>query len=296
MNLYGGCRHDYFLVWGHGVEHLDRMLDMIRQHPAFQIAMILEHKPRSVDELVTAVYSFDYAPIEHLRGKTQYLRQTPCISYFIFVRNFAPDEDYFGEGGYRHIESRTVKALKERIRDCLNPRIDGKRSEEHVIHASDNQLQTDHILRYLGFPGVEWLLGKNLVLNAPYHVREIERYSIRKIAIEQIRCSILTGDRYAYQTVFIPVEETPHYRAICGDEDCYLRYLKTYRGTALTDNHMLQNLVELKKTFRYLEPPFDCDFVLVREEQDGMFSVMDGVHRLALLKYQGATALQVAVV
>jgi len=290
-----GQRYDYFLVWGHGVHLVQQILDMIRSNGALKIVKILHHVPGTVEELIHAVYSFDYAPIEHLRGKTEYLKRTPREAYFIFVQNSAPDEDYFGEGPFRHIESQSIKALKEQIRDRFNPRSAGKRSEDHVIHASDNQLQTDHILSYLGYPGLELFDNRNLALKAPYHLGEISEYAIRYLPISAIRCRVVTGGRFSYAPELTDIENTPHYRALCGDCEPYRLYLEKFLGTALTDDHTLPGLLGLKESFRYLLAPFDSDYVIVREAEERQFVVLDGVHRVAVLKHQGVDALHVAV-
>ncbi|WP_129126151.1 hypothetical protein [Geomonas oryzae] len=291
-----GRRFDYMLVWGHGVEHMEAIAAMIREHPAFKIVKVLHHVPESVDLLVHAVYSFDYAPIEHLKDKTEYLRATPRESYLVFLENRDPDEDYFGEGSFRHLESRTMKALKERIRDRFNPYRNGKRTDEHVIHASDNQLQTDHILRYLGYPGVELFADRNVVLSAPYHLGEITDYCIRELHISALRCRMVTGERHHPEATVVAVEDTPHYRALCGDGEAYRLYLRTFLGTALTDDHTLEGLLRLAASFDYLAPPFDNAYVIVREEEPGIFAVLDGAHRVAILKHRGVTSLAAAVI
>lgn len=290
-------RYDYFLVWGHGIKYISEITDSIRNHPALKIVKILKHFPETVDQLVYAVYSFDYAPLEHLRGKTEYLKQTPNEVYFIFVENRFPDEDYFGEGPYRHLESYTMKALKEQIRNRFNPRVDGRRSEDHVIHASDNQLQSDHILRYLGFAGVDLFRKKHLALDAPYHLPEITDFSIRKIPLSSLQCRIVAGDRRLYAPERVDaIDKTPHYRALAGDPGAYLAYLENFMGLALTDDHCLRNFMSLKDSFRYLAGPFASSYIIVEETEPDVFVVLDGVHRAALLRHQGVTDLHVAVI
>lgn len=290
-------RYDYFLVWGHGVEHLDGIIGMIRIHPALKIVKILNHMCLAVDHLVHAVYSFDYAPFEHLKAKTEYLKRTPREVYFIFVENRCPEEDYFGEGPYRHIESRTIKRLKEEIRNLYNGQVDGRRSEDHMIHASDNELQTHHILRYLGFPGVQMFGKKHLALDAPYHLPEIAHFSVRDIPVSSLQCRIVAGDRDLYVPRRVAgIEQTPHYRALQGDLDAYRTYLGRFLGQALTDDHTLEGFLRLKDSFRYLSAPFQSSYVIVEECESEKFVLLDGVHRAAILKYQGVTHFHVAVI
>jgi len=289
-------RYDYFLIWGHGILFRDQILDMIRSHAALRIIKIMNHVPETVEQLIHAVYSFDYAPFEHLIGKTEYLKKTPNEVYFVFVENHFPDEDYFGDGLYRHIESKIIKTLKEQIRDLFNPRVAGTRSEDHVIHASDNQLQTDHILRYLGYQGVDWFTNRQLALHAPYHMRGNYGYTIRNIQISALLYSIVEGNRLSFTPRVISIEETPHYRALSGNCRVYEEYVSKFLGRALTDDHSLHTLLELKRSFRYLSPPFESDFIIVLETGEDRFVVLDGVHRAATLKYQGALNVHVAVI
>lgn len=292
-----GIRHDYLLVWGHGIGYVEPIIEMVRANPALKIVKILNHVAGDIEELVHAVYSFDYAPLQHLKGKTRYLKQTPREVYFIFVENSSPDEDYFGEDAYRHIESLTVKLLKEEIRNRFNPRReDGTRSEDHVIHASDNQLQTDHILRYLGLPGLELFENRHFVLRAPYHLQGITEFSVMHLPLAELACSIVTGERRNFGMRLVGIRETPHYRALCGDCDPYRRYLATYLGTALTDDHSVDKLLVLRESFCYLSSPHQCDYILVKKREEGGFQVLDGVHRAAILAHQGVDAAHFAVV
>ncbi|CAG1016435.1 hypothetical protein ANAEL_05623 [Anaerolineales bacterium] len=289
-------RYDYFLIWGNGVRYRDSILDMIRSEPDLKIVKILYHTPETIDELVDTVYSYDYAPLQHLKGKTEYLRKTVCEVYFVFVENHSPCEDYFGDGPYRHIESRGLKELKEKIRDTFNPRENGKRTEEHVIHASDNQMQTDYILRYLRLNGIDLFTNKHLSLDAPYHVQKVSSFSIRKIPMFSLRCNIVVGDAIVHVPKRTTVESTPHYRALSGEHHVYDEYVRTYLGMALTDDHCLENLLRLSRDFRYLSPPYDGNYIITRELDDGTFSIIDGVHRAAILKHRGVDEVIVAVI
>lgn len=292
----GTFRYDYFLIWGHGVKFRDEILELIRSNRALKIIKILYHAPDTVEQLVQTVYSYDYAPLEHLRGKTAYLQKTPKEAYFIFVENHFPDEDYLGEGSYRHVESRTIKSMKEHIRDCFNERINGKRSEDHVIHASDNQMQTDYILRYLGYEGISLFKSTFLALKAPYHLRGAKAFCLRKIPLTSLLCRIMVGNREVHVPKLAAIEETPHYRALSGQHDIYEEYISMFIGLALTDDHPLHDFLRLNKSFRYLAPPNQFSYIMVKEAAHGRFIIIDGVHRASILKYHGAQDIHVAVI
>jgi hypothetical protein len=151
VKLFENVRYDSILVWGNGLQYKVEIIQKIQEHPDFEVIHIVNHKPESIAEFVKAVYSFDYAPFWHLEAKIQYLLSTePEINLVVF-KNRNPDEDYLGEGDFRHLESITVKNFKDKLRDVYNERKNDRRSENHVVHATDNQKQTDYILKYIGY-------------------------------------------------------------------------------------------------------------------------------------------------
>ena len=122
MNLYS--HFYYFLIWGHGLKYTDNIIQMIENVKELAIRKIVYHNPKSMSRFIKQVYSYDYAPLSHLKGKTRYLKKTPRRVLFIFVENYEPNEVMYGEGEYLHRESTTIKALKESIRDKYNDRKD----------------------------------------------------------------------------------------------------------------------------------------------------------------------------
>ena len=130
-------RLDYFMLWGHGLAQYEDVLSRLRHHPDFQIMAIFRRDVGDMGRFITRVYEADFVPLEHLKAKTQYLLTVPPEVLVILVRNLNPAERYFGEGPFRHIQCATVKAMKEAIRNAHNPYIGDKRTENHVIHASD---------------------------------------------------------------------------------------------------------------------------------------------------------------
>ena len=66
------------------------------------------------------MYAYDYAPFWHLKDKSKYLMGTKNEVCFIFIKNNHPNIDFYGEKNFRHLESKTIKAFKEMIRDKYN--------------------------------------------------------------------------------------------------------------------------------------------------------------------------------
>jgi hypothetical protein len=297
MNYLRKERYGYFLIWGNGIQYKEEILDILRSKEFIKILRIMNHRPKSIAHLVKTIYSYDYAPFEHLKAKTRYLLKTDPDVVFIFFRNEDAQERYFGGGAFRHIECERIKSLKEEIRDKFNPRIDGKRTEEHVVHASDNESQTDHILKYLRYKnGVGHLKNvPNPILSAPYYIPGFGEFTIRRINSSQLYCNILRGTIESYWTEPVQIEDTPQFTCLTGDTQSYNDYLARFTGGPLTCDYSVDNLMELSQNFAYLEPPYAASYILVNEFPPNKYLILDGVHRATILKFRGITDFPVAV-
>lgn len=285
-------RYDYILIWGNGLQYEDEIIQRIRFHPDFDVIHILSHKPKSISTFVKVVYSFDYAPFWHLEGKTQYLLSTAAEVKIIVFRNNNPDEEYLGEGDFRHLESMTVKRFKEQLRDLYNERKNDRRSENHVIHATDNQEQADYLLRYLGYKdGLKTIVKhSNKFLKSPWHLGNVTQFTVEQVAVDEVKCRIISGRKHK----LCGIEESPHYQTLAGENDCYEDYVKRYQGVFLKDDHSLKNFTKLANNFEYLSSGHENDYILVKKD-DNKYIVCDGLHRLAILKSQNVEKLLVAL-
>lgn len=285
-------RYDYILIWGNGLQYEDEILQHIRVHPDFDVIHFLSHKPKSISTFVKAVYSFDYAPFWHLEGKTQYLLSTVPEVKIIVFRNNNPDEDYLGDGDFRHLESITVKRFKEKLRDLYNERKNDRRTENHVIHATDNQEQTDYLLSYLGYrDGLKTIIKhSNKFIKSPWHLGDVTEFEVEQVAVDEVKCRIITGGK----PEVCEIEKSPHYLTLAGENDCYDDYIKRYQGVFLQDDHTLKNFTKLASNFEYLSSGHENDYILVKKDTHG-YTVYDGLHRLAILKSRKVEKLLVAI-
>ena len=291
---------DYILIWGHGLVYKDNIIDVIEAQANLKILKILFYKPRKISDLVKTIYSYDYAPFRHLKEKTRYLKSTPNKTLFIFVDNIKPDNDYLGEGRFRHLESMTLKALKEEIRNAYNPCCNGKRTEEHVIHISDNEMQTDYILKYLEYDdGVNSILPRTGLVTMPHHVHENRHnkscFQLKRVRTTNIYCSILYGtpDNASIKTV--PIIETPHFKSLISDSKAYEDYLKMFQGYYLLDYYSMAKFLTLEKEMQYLQGKYSSDYIIVRQMND-KYIIQDGVHRASILAKKNHEQITVAII
>jgi hypothetical protein len=289
-------RTDYIIIWGHGLKYQDKIIEEIRSHKDLKIIKAIHYRPSTVRQLVKAVYSYDYAPRRHLKSKTRYLTRTPKEALFIFIENRNPGEDFYGKGVFRHFESTTLKQLKERIRNKYNERIDGERTEDHVIHASDNELQTHMILKYLGLGGLRWLKKKHSILEVPFYVKECREFVIKDIPAESLVCNVADGDpENPHKRKCISVKQSPHYLALTGNPDAYQKYVGKFFRRKFTEYYCLDTFEKLADNFEYLAHPYCTHYIAVRQLNDGRYRIIDGLHRAAIMCYKGVSYLTVAV-
>lgn len=291
-------RYGYFLIWGNGLPYKEKIIRILRSKEFIKMLRIQNHRPKSIDQLVRTIYSYDYAPFAHLKAKTRYLLKTPPDVVFIFFRNDDAQERYFGQGLFRHIECERIKQLKEDIRNKFNPKKDGRRTEEHVVHASDNESQVDHISKYLGFSGGTKFFQNvpNPILALPYYISKFDKFMIRQVNSSQLYCNILRGASKSFWTEAVPIEKTPHFACLIGNATPYKEYLDRFMGGPLTCDYSVENLMELSQNLAYLEPPYATSYILVKKFQPNKYLILDGVHCASILKFKEINNFPIAII
>jgi FkbM family methyltransferase len=283
-------RLDYFLIWGHGIPHTNEIVDMIRREKDFRILAIHKKHVADIGKFVSQLYSCDVVPIEHLMAKTRYLLQTKPEIILVLAENQEPQERFNGEGAFRHIQCQRVKEIKEGIRNRFNPREDGKRTEDHVIHASDFESQTEHMLEILSLPPVSFYRRRpNRELDVPYHLQPFENYTLQEVPIDSLYASILGQG-------VVPISQTPHYRYLLGEKECYEEYHAAHFGRELSDDHLPESFDRLAAKFDNNWRPEDGrkSFILAKKRSTQGYQILDGVHRAAILKLQNVKRVLIA--
>jgi len=270
---------------------------MVRDNVNFKIKKIIYHRPSSIKKLVNIIYSYDYAPIEHLKGKTKYLRTTPEEVVFLFLENRKPNVDFLGEGEFRHKESIALKQLKEEIRNKYNPRINSKRTENHIIHASDNEMQTDYILKYLSFKkGVKIFNNKNNFISTPDYMPVITKLKIKKIPADLLICNIASGEsRYNFTIKSVNLIQSPQYRGLTEDISIYENYIDKFIGGPLTEDYYPEKIIHLSMNLKYLRNSHNDAYIIVKKIH-GSYLILDGLHRTAVLVSHGVKEVVVGEV
>ena len=154
-------RYDYFVIWANGLRHEEEILAILRGEEKLELMEIRRVPIPDMREFILELYAHDSVPMKHLEEKIRYLFKEKPEALIVLARHFEPDEYSFENDWGKFTRSMYIHLLKERVRNGFNPRIEEKRTMENVIHASDHELQVDHILKMLGHPeGIEYLYSR----------------------------------------------------------------------------------------------------------------------------------------
>ena len=281
-------RMDCILIWGHGLEKFNDILNDIGANKNFKILKIQKHKPKSMRLFVKEMYSYDYAPFWHLKAKTKYLLKTEQEVCFIFIKNLDPNEDYFGKNLFRHKESLTLKVFKEELRDKYNPYENGERTHNHVIHATDSEAQTEHMLKYLGYEdGVKVFVKENAFVDLPYYIKGYKNFEFKLVNTDDVFCNIIKGKSWdSFFLTTVHIKESPQYKGLSESMAFYQEYINKYLGGPLQENYNVERYKKVCEDFEYLKEPYQNSFVIV-EKKENKYIVLDGLHRASSHIYQG---------
>jgi len=257
-------------------------------------------------KFVFGMYACDAVPIEHLQVKLRYLFDVPSEVVIIFVKNLFPQEVLVGKGAFRKVQCQYIKRIKIKIRNRYNPRHPDKTfripplergvTHEHVIHTSDYEEQVDYVLKLLGHSEGIRLLESNdsdLPFCKPYHLPRPKKYTMRNIALEDVRASIRSRkNTQEIRRLPTKIQDTPHYLALCNGEDVYKDYVQNNRYKYPKDDHNWEKLSRMSKYDEMQISAFDP--ILVARSK-GYYLILDGVHRAAVAKYRGLKQVKCVV-
>ncbi len=120
---------------------------------------------------------------------------------------------------------------------------------------------------------------------------------IAQVPVTSLRAIILTGPVEAPVRSPSRLEETPHFAFLqTGDRAPYETYMRKYGElVGFGKEHGLMEFARLARSFRYLAPPFQDEYIAVVKRPDETYEILDGVHRAALLAARRETAAPVVI-
>jgi len=285
-------RYDYFLIWGHGLKYQNKIIEKLSEDSDFEIELILRHDIANINKFIKQVYCHDYVPYYHLKNKVKYLKKTPKTVMFVFVKNNNPQEFWQHGHGIGHIESQNVVKYKNIFRDMFNDRKNDRRTEDHIIHASDNELQTHHMLALLGYKeGIYYFTRhKDKPFNVAPFINNFSTYKIHQIGISEMVCNTISLSGRHRQVTIV---NTPQYRFLLGECEEYVQYIEKHKGIRLRSFYNLKSYAGMAKDFDYLDQEFYKNYIIVKRIEE-KYIILDGLHRASILVHQGCNKITVA--
>jgi hypothetical protein len=289
------------LIWGHGQEYKNEIINRIHKQEYIEIIRIENHSPNNMRKFINRVYSKDYVPYYHLISKTSYLRSKPNKVTFIFVKNNNSQEYFSRTWGGIHIEDSYINNIKNELRMKYNPvNEEGKTTEQHIIHASDNEDQVDDILKYLGHSrGLRMFMTEpNKIIHLPYYLDKFNSFCLSSVDVAKVAANVLSRHQKSGKCITnkVSIFDTPHYHALDGSPNSYIEYMDEFRGHEITRFHTLAKFLAMASNFEYLESPYNQNFILVKQRniKNFEYQILDGVHRAAILAKSGIDRFPVA--
>ena len=286
---YASCEAGFFgfIVWNHGLKHLESIFEMLHQSFVCQVLYIKKLEPPDMDAFLRALYAEDLGgdpagPLHgHIKAKTRYLASMPRRCLFALLRK----PDTRPAGGF----DEDLVSFKWSVRSRFNPRSASQPaagrlprgvSHHHVIHGIDRPGECGPVCRRITGSAPEHfehrLAGGRV--EVPHHiVAAAPRTLPVSVPIAHLRASIIGRG-------LVPVHRTPHYEFVCGEERAYREYYGKHCGRELTDGHSCACFRRTLKNFNPVAYLYTrTAYILVKPAASGTWRIVDGVHRSAAL-------------
>ena len=281
-------RYDSFIIWGNGLNYISDIMSIIRNDGNYNIIRIVTRNIDNMKEFIKDVYRCDTVPWHHLVAKSKYLLSSPKKCVFILVENKEPEESYFGQGEFRHIQCQKINNTKKIIRSNYNPPFSDSNkvipplpkgvSHNHCIHATDYESQVEYLLNYFNLKNLDYYRKyKNHSHYIPWHLSGVNNYNLIEIELTNLFANI--GGKA------IKIEHTPHYQYVLENKEVYVNYFNNNFGINLQEDHFPESFDNLIKNLNenYIREDGKKSHIIINSRN----IILDGVHRAAILKSKG---------
>ncbi len=295
IKLNYGVTYTSIMVWGHGICYTQQILHSLMEDIDCDILNIKKKKIDDLEKCIEICYKSDLEKrqqVSHIKAKTAYLKNVPSVYVHILIKNHGASFIKYGKGDNITIADKNITDWKWKIREMFNPkgRVNKKPlssgiTHNHVIHVTDAPEDcVDLCYKLLKKKPVDF---ENKVINGyeiPWHLPERSMYC-KILDISEIRVNVVGKG-------IIKIECSPHYEYVLGKKENYTKYYSKYCGEQLQDNHTTKKFDNLIKSFDFLGYNMEDRRLIIVNSK---YVVMDGVHRLAILKMNDIDKIKVLV-
>ena len=276
------------VVWGHGIQYITDILNIIMTDIDCDILNITKHEFNNVEQIINKCYKLEMINSSHIMNKTKYLNSVKKEFIFILLKILTPKNKIYGTGDFKIIADENMVNCKWKIREKYNPRnvnvnkppLTKGITHEHVIHVTDNNEETTYLThaflnKYPKMYEDYDLELNNVNIKIPWHIQKPKKAHVKNINIKTLYANIINKKNCI-------IEDTPHYKYVTGDTKSYSDYYSKYLGKYLQDNHTTMSFDKLIKNFNIEEYKNQQDRLIIINKDN---VVIDGLHRLSILKY-----------
>lgn len=279
-----------FIFWPHAGGNLSAILSDIESTKNLTILRIVRLKVKRFNKLIRFVYRCDRINPLHIAGKTKFLNKLSGDVYFVLVGEVDPELTLRGTKK-NIVQSIIIENIKNKIRRMYNPRTKaGQVSDEHVVHATDDDVDALRIWSYvenintarspmtlLGAPGLD-----RADLSAGREIVKGEIVARKSLSLDVLFASIYRPEISSNE--YVQLKDTPHYRFLLGEADMYFDYINACRGLQHRCFYSSQKFLRLVRDLKVNLLDFPPVMLKVIGNK---FVIVDGLHRVATLKFLG---------
>jgi hypothetical protein len=275
-----------FIIWSNGYKHKHNIINIIRKEIDCRLIYIKKIYYNDIYDYIKLIYKkeINSGIQQHINSKTRYLQELNSKSFYIIIikkydynpiikNNIELDKDIYD--------------IKWIIREMYNPRHSDKNyhitsdlsngiSHHHVIHASDNEEESNSITKLILNREINYFDDK--LINKyyfPFHlnINYKTKFFIKSININDLYCNIVDYG-------LVNIRDTPHYRYVIGDKNIYIDYWEKNMGEKLTQDHSPYNFDNLINNFDPKMYNYNTNNLIIIDNNN---IVQDGCHRLSIL-------------
>ena len=117
---------------------------------------------------------------------------------------------------------------------------------------------------------------------------------IKEIEIDKVKLRLFDDAGVIHPYL---IENSPHYKLLCGDKDSYQKYYDRMKMLGRAKNNYMNSdeYLNFYENFNYLEEPYEDSYITVKLIDGSLFTV-DGDHRIVSEYKKGSTKVLVDIV
>ena len=292
------CMYNSIIVWGHGMKDIIDILNFINTTIDCNILNVKKGVITDFEYFIKNIYKLEMVNINHIISKTNYLKTVKNEYIHILLKNNGANIKQYGEGQFKVFADENIVNLKWKLREKYNPRFTNSNlqpsknlppgiSHNHIIHATDSNEECNVVCNFILNNNPRNY--ENKIVNGitlPWHLNTPNTISKIRINIDKLHIG-LAIDSKSYN-----ITDSPHYKYVCDDKESYKNYYSKYLGTKLQDNHTPEQFDKLISNFNPNTYKHEVNRLIIINRQ---CRVLDGVHRLSILKKNNITEINVIV-